>query len=282
MVATFHSFAIMPMICSVSLNLRRILYFFKVPMARKSDHSQAIISLAKLSPGTLHPVTARLPAALLVQIRRFAEEKDLDLASALREVATLGLEAAASQGALSPADRKEVKRWEKDVERALRDGKSPFEPFFPEDHPNVKILPPILAKIDYAAIYPRAKQNHAGKETLAESMWKLKIEAAKTQVKPLMLALENLENRFLARMTLHYMNGPEEETRSIHWLLSDPVMKTLAQSDSDDPDIEAVRQLIVARTYLLITLTDHGSSNGTIDFPDPLHYGPDNDSADNK
>ncbi len=62
-------------------------------MPKKIDHKNARVTLARLAPETLQAITVRLPAGLLVTVHQWAEHKGLDLASAIRELVTLGQEA---------------------------------------------------------------------------------------------------------------------------------------------------------------------------------------------
>jgi hypothetical protein len=224
-------------------------------MPRKSDHQQARAELAKLAPEALQVVTARLPAGVLIKIHRWAEEKRLDLAAALRELMTLGLETATGP-APPTADRKEVKRWEKPVEKALKEGRSPLEPFleqpFPEEgEPDVEVLRAVLARLDYKAIYRHVMEHRETEETPAEREWKRLKAAAPSHVRPLTDALDKLEEQFRARKKRSYVGDPEDEGRPVvNWLLSEEVMQALAQPSSSDREIEQVRQLIAAR-YLV-------------------------------
>jgi hypothetical protein len=202
-----------------------------------------------MAPDALRAFSVRLPAGLLGEVHRWAEEKGLDLTTAIRELTTLGLETATRPGAPSPADRKEMKTWEKDVERALRAGNSPFEPFLDRNHPDAKPLPAILAKMDYPTIYERVKEKRQRAEPPVERRWKRMKEEAQPLVKPLMEALDRLEQRFLARKQIYYAEGYEGEYSSIRWLLSDALLKMLNEA-SADPDVEAITQLIAAR-YLV-------------------------------
>src|SRR6516162_3068325 len=116
-------------------------------MPRKMDHRQASAGLAKLAPETMQVTTVRLPAWLLIEVHRWAEEKGLDLASAIRELMTQGLETATGPEGASAADRTEVRKWKKEVVRALRAGQSPLEPFLAQDSPSLGVLPAVLAKL---------------------------------------------------------------------------------------------------------------------------------------
>jgi len=197
----------------------------------------------------MRAVTVRLPAGLLLEIHRRAEQKGLDLATAIREVTTLGLETASSPGTPN-VNRKELSRWKKLVARALRAGQSPFEPFLVEDSPDLSLLPAVLAKLDYASIYQSVKENRAQQEPLIERTWKQLKAAAPSHVRPLMDALDNLEMQFLARKKLDSREGPEGGIFTVHWLLADIVMQGLDQSPSNNEDVKKVRQLIAAR-YLV-------------------------------
>src|SRR6516164_9113011 len=105
-------------------------------MPKKVDHAKKRAELAALPPETLRVVTARLPAGLLVDMHRWAERTGLDLASAIRKLSGLGLEAAAHPGQAAAADPRAVKKWTRPVERALRTGRSPLEPFLAQEAPD--------------------------------------------------------------------------------------------------------------------------------------------------
>jgi hypothetical protein len=216
-------------------------------MPKKIDHRKARAELAKLAPETLRAITVRLPAGLLVKVHEWAEQKGQDLAAAMRELMTLGLEAATSP-VLKNVDRAAVKRWQKSVEQALGDGKSPIEPFLRQENPSLEALPVILAKIDYWPIYQRLLKSRGEKEPWVERIWELEKARAPRRVQPLMDALDNLEKRFLARRRLY---SQEEESDVLQWLLSDTTMQQLVEeSPGRDADVENVRQLIAAR-YLV-------------------------------
>jgi hypothetical protein len=217
-------------------------------MPRKTDHQQARAALAKVAPESLQAFSARFPAGLLIEVHRWAEEKGLDLATAVRELTTLGLEAANRPDSPSPTDRKEMKRWAKDVEKALREGQSPFEPFLKRDQPDVTPLAAILAKMDYQAIYERVKDLGEKAEPAVERRWERMKEEAQLLVKESMTSLDRLEKRFLARKQLSW--AEEGEFSCLHWLLSDAVMEALEESPAADADIDTVKQLITAR-YLV-------------------------------
>jgi hypothetical protein len=219
-------------------------------MPKKLDHDKARAELVKLGPETLQLISARLPAGLLINIHSWAEQKGLDLATAIRELTTLGLETATHPGSASVADRKEVKRWEKAVKRAIQAGKSPFEPFLEQDNPNLEALPTILARMDFQGLFQEYRAALEEEDPWIERAWKRKKAEAPSHLQPLMAALDNLENRFLARKKLYYTEGPDGDVSVIHWLLSDAVMQIIGASSADDADVEAAQKLIAAR-YLL-------------------------------
>src|SRR5262245_51013055 len=218
-------------------------------MPTKLYHDKARAELAKLSPKALQALTVRLPAGLLVKVHVWAEQKGQDLATAIRELMTLGLETA-NQPQVATVDRATLKKWEKAVEQALRAGRSPIEPFLEQGDPNLEPLPVILAKLDYAPIYQRLLEKRGEKEPYLDRVWQEAKADAPSHVQPLMDALDRLESRFQARRKLYFEEGPEGETGVVHWLLSDATMRLIEGSADNDPDVEAVRQLIAAR-YLV-------------------------------
>jgi hypothetical protein len=196
----------------------------------------------------LQAVTVRIPAGLLTQIHLWAEQGGRDLATAIRELTTLGLEASRSSGAI-PVDLSEVARWQPEVERALRQGESPLKPFLDHENRSVEALSSILAKIDYANIYEQLKEGGPR----VEVRWnRLKAEAP-PPVRALMSGLDELEKNFDARKKEVYLGEPEAEVSSVlQWLLSEPVLQQLRRStpDKDIAEVEAVQKLIRAR-YLI-------------------------------
>jgi hypothetical protein len=221
---------------------------------RKTDHRKARGELAKLAPETLQAVTVRLPAGLLIGVHRWAEEKGLDLASAIRDLTALGREAAARpEGQGSAAARKAAKRWRRPVERALWAGLSPVQPLLGEEisEADLEALPLILAELDYRGVFQGLKGKQE-RDSAEERVWKGKKADASAHVRPLMEALDHLDSGFLARKKLSYREGPEGEFPLIHWLLSEAVMQQLAEASSGGSDVEAVRQLISARYLVAI------------------------------
>jgi hypothetical protein len=216
-------------------------------MPRKMDHRQASAGLAKLAPETMQVTTVRLPAWLLIEVHRWAEEKGLDLASAIRELMTQGLETATGPEGASAADRTEVRKWKKEVVRALRAGQSPLEPFLAQDSPSLGVLPAVLAKLDYQAIYHRLKERRQ-EESEGERVWTQVKADAPTSVRPLMDALDNWEKQFEARKKLTWMEGEEGKIYAVHWRLSDALLEKIKEPASDETDdIKSVRRLIAAR-----------------------------------
>jgi hypothetical protein len=229
--------------------------FFEMP--RKTDHRKAREELAKLPPDTLQAVTVRLPAGLLIDVHQWAEEKGLDLASALRDLTALGRETATRPGGQdSPAVRKAAKKWRRPVERALRNGQSPIQPLMGQEvsETDWDALRFILAGLDYRELFARHKETLKD-DTPVERAWKQIQEEAAAHLQPLMEALDQLDKRFLARKKLYYKPGPDGDVPIIHWLLSENVMKQLEAESSDDAEVEAVRQLIAAR-YLVADRPD--------------------------
>ncbi|MFO0931042.1 MAG: hypothetical protein U0736_29090 [Gemmataceae bacterium] len=221
-------------------------------MPKKTDHGKARSELAKLPPEALQAITVRLPAGLLIKVHRLAERKDFDLARAIRELIELGLEATARPGEPPAGDvRRAVKKWGKHVERALRAGRSPFEPLLGEDEPGpgLDALPAILTQLDYPALFEEVKGQREEKGPWIERRWKQIKDEAPAHLQPLMAGLDNLEKRFLARKKLYYREGSEGDYSILHWLLARDVMQQL-KDVSDDADVEAARQLITAR-YLV-------------------------------
>jgi len=216
-------------------------------MPKKIDHHQAQAELAKVAPDTLRAFSVRLPAGLLIEVHRWAEGKGLDLTTAIRELATRGLEAANLSDASSSADPKEIKKWQRILEQALRKGLSPFEPFLDKDEPDVKPLAGILAKMNFETIYEQLKAARERDEPLVERKWNRIKETAQSHVRPLMKSLDELEKRFLARKQWYYGVGDDDEFACLRWLLSDDVMQALKQPSPADKDIEAVKKLIAAR-----------------------------------
>src|SRR5271166_1182308 len=150
-------------------------------MPKKLDHRKARADLAKHAPEALQAITVRLPTGLLMEVHQGAEQKGLDLASAIRELTALGLETAARPGGPeSAADRRVVKEWGKRVERALRDGRSPIEPFLEQDSPDLEVLPTILVRLDYRSIFRGLKENEDG--PWVERAWKQKKAEAPVRV----------------------------------------------------------------------------------------------------
>jgi hypothetical protein len=221
-------------------------------MPKKVDHAKARAKLAVLAPETLHAVTVRLPAGLLVDMHQWAERRGLDLAAAIRKLTGLGLEAAAHPGQAAAVDPRSVKRWTKAVERALRAGRSPLEPFLAQEAPDADLgaLPAILGKLDYQSVYKQVKENLQQKEPPVERAWRRLKDRAPSHVGPLMGSLDNLDQQFLARKKLCYWGEDDDATIRVHWLLADAVMQRLQESPPDDADVEAVRKLIAAR-YLV-------------------------------
>jgi hypothetical protein len=223
-------------------------------MPKKTDHNKARAELAKLPPEALQAITVRLAAGLLIRAHRLAEQKGFDLAQAIRGLIELGLETTARPGEPSPdAVRSAAKKWGKQVERALREGRSPIEPFFlaqDEPGPGLEALPAILAQLDYPAIFAEMKVQHDEKVPYIERRWQRIKDEAPALVRPLLGSLDKLEKRFLARKKIYSSEGWEGEYSSIHWLFSDHVMQQLKEASFGDADVEAARQLITAR-YLV-------------------------------
>jgi hypothetical protein len=223
-------------------------------MPKKADHAKARAKLAVLAPETLHAITVRLPAGLLVDMHQWAERKGLDLAAAIRKLTGLGLEAAAHPGQAAAGDPRTVKKWGRAVERALQAGRSPLEPFLAQEAPDADLdaLPAILAKLDYQSVYKQLKENLHQNEPWVEQVWQRLKERAPSHVERLMGQLDNLEQNFLARKKLRDWGAPgDDDTISrVHWLLADAVMQRLQESPPDDAEVEAVRKLIAAR-YLV-------------------------------
>jgi hypothetical protein len=219
-------------------------------MARKTDHKQARVELAKLAPESLQAVTVRLPAGLLLEVHCWAEAKGLDLASAIRELMSQGLERATGPEAAPPADRNEVRKWKKAVERALQAGQSPLEPFLDQASPSLDVLPAVLARLDYQTIYRRLKEKRE-EEPWLERAWRQTKADAPSHVRPLMDALDGLEAQFQARKKLSWIEGPEGKVFTVHWLLSDALLQKVKEPASDETDdIDSVRRLAAAR-YLV-------------------------------
>ncbi|MHB1424868.1 MAG: hypothetical protein ACYC3I_16985 [Gemmataceae bacterium] len=203
-----------------------------------------------MAPETLRTFSVRLPAGLLIEAHRFAEEKNLDLTNAIRELTSLGLEAAVHPDALSPADRKEIKKWEKVLEGILRRGQSPLEPFIEQEHPDWRIVAAVLARLDLERIFQEFKGRH-GVESFLERMWKKLKAEAQPFVRQRMEALDELEKRFLARKQLDYRGSTYEceENPVVSWLLSDELMGKMNDPEAE-AEAKAVRELITAR-YLV-------------------------------
>jgi hypothetical protein len=224
-------------------------------MPKKTDHNKARAELAKLPPEALQAITVRLPAGLLIRAHRLAEQKGFDLAQAIRGLIELGLETTARPGEPSPdAVRSAAKKWGKHVERALRAGRSPIEPFFlaqDEPGPDLEALPAILAQLDYPDIFAEMKAQRVENGPYIERRWQRIKDESPAHVEPLLGGLDNLEKRFLARKKVYTHEDWEGEHSSVlHWLFSDHVMQQLKEASSDDADVEAARQLITAR-YLV-------------------------------
>jgi hypothetical protein len=222
-------------------------------MPKRLDHQEARAQLAKLPPETLHAITVRLPAALLLEVHQFAEREGRDLASALRELMKIGQEAADQpRRRESAADRKATKKWSKAVERALRNGRSPIEPYLVRDSSDADLdtLPNILAELDYRSIIQELKEKRDEDSPWIERVWRHMKDEAPSHLQVLMEALDRLEKRFQARKKLYTEGGEDGPNPIIHWLLSDAVMEQMKELSSADKDVEAVRQLISAR-YLV-------------------------------
>jgi hypothetical protein len=229
----------------------------KLKMPRKSDHRKAREAYGKLAPDTLQAVTVRLPAGLLVDLHRWADEKGMDLASAVRDLTARGLHAATLPGGLASADPRAVKKWRKRVERALRQGGSPFDPFLKDDEPEAGLaaLPAILATLDYRTLFLELPESREKEAPAEERAWQQMQAEAPAHVGPLMEALDRLDRRMLARKKLYYRETSEGPVAIVHWLFAEAVMSRLGQESPDDPDVEAARQLIAAR-YLVAESSD--------------------------
>jgi hypothetical protein len=116
--------------------------------------------------------------------------------------------------------------------------------------PNLNVLPAILAGLDYQSIFQRLREKRAGEEPLVERVWSKAKSEAPSRLRPFLESLDCLEERFLARKKLYYMEVDRECDPVLHWQLSEAVMKRLGEPVSDDADVEAARKLIAAR-YLV-------------------------------
>jgi hypothetical protein len=216
------------------------------------DHRKARAELAKLPPDTLRAITIRLPAAILIAVHRWAEERGLDLTSAIRDLTALGQEAAARpDGQDSAAIRSTVKKWRGPVVRALRAGQSPLQPLLGHEisETDLEAVRRIVVEADYRSL---VQQLNAKLEegSPAERAWKVLQAEAPDQLRKPMAALDRLGEKFLARKKLYYQPGEEGDTPVVHWLFADAVTRELEKASSDNKDVEAVRQLIAAR-YLV-------------------------------
>jgi hypothetical protein len=220
-------------------------------MPRKVDHREVRDKLARLSPESLQAITVRLPAELLIKVHQWAETQKLDLASAVRTLLALGHETAVHpEHEDSGTARKAVRKWRRDVERALRAGRSPIEPFLGQNvsDADFRALPLILARADYRTLYEALKKRLEGETSPAAVAWREEQAEAPTHLRPLLAALDNLEAKFLARKKVFWTIGHEDShVTVIHWFLSDQVMQMLKEASSTDKDVEATRRLIAAR-----------------------------------
>jgi hypothetical protein len=216
----------------------------------------ALAKLAKLAPDALQVVTVRLSASLLMEVHRWAEKQGVDLASALRQLTSLGQEATTRPDEqLTTAQRNMVEKWSKRVERDLRAGRSPYECCLPIPNPEpvLEVYRNIFANANHQSIFQDVKMKLERGCPYIDRAWAELKDDVPNYVKELMDKLDSLERQFLARKKLYCREIEDGYTNIIHWLLSDTVMQRLQElSSSDTPvdDVEAVRQLIAAR-YLV-------------------------------
>jgi hypothetical protein len=219
-------------------------------MPRKANHEKARTELARLAPDVLQAITARLPAGQLRKVHQWAEQKSLDLTSAIRELIAIGMEAEAHPDEpLAAAVRKAAAKWKKPVERALLAGRSPIQPFLAKktSDQELEALPAILSGLDYQNIFKAIKEKADARGTYIDRVWGELKAGASEPIRELMSGLDNLEQLFLARKKVRSVEWPDGQEPRIYWILSDEVMAWLKEPAPKDADVEKVRKLISAR-----------------------------------